>query len=160
LEAPLWMSQKEYQQFRKDFDTINIIEGKAEEQELLPVLELVDATLSFANLNDTIFEKDLMEAGFCKKQVGTANYYCPTDKAVSAVLFLLECGWKVLDAKGCEVVTLDSCSLDVSDNGERLTVSGKAHFGTEEVDMATLVGFFRQKSRLISLGEKRSGLLS
>lgn len=160
LQESPFMSKNEYAQFRKEFEHIRILEEKAQEDHVEPILQLVDGTLSFANLNSPLFEKDLFETGFVKKQVASANYYCPTDKAVAAVRLLLECGWKVIDSKGSELALLKDCALNVEEQGTKLSIQGKMRFGEQEVSLVTAAPYIKQKSRLLPLGDGKTGLLA
>ena len=85
--------------------------------EPLPILQLTDRTGAFANLwmdyglfgrepvarnnpEELFWEKDLLETDFIRQQVGASNYYCPMDKVVKSLMFLLDLGWTLLDHRG------------------------------------------------------------
>lgn len=143
----------------------------------LPTLVLTDSTCAFANLFmqygakrspfneftassiEKAFEKDLIEAGFSRKPVAAARYYCQTDRAISAVQFLLEVGWKVYDQKGSELLAIDHTAICLEKEAESYILQGSVSFGSHEADIALFAGAIHRKERFLSLGAGKAGLL-
>lgn len=139
----------------------------------LPVLMLSDATCAFANLymqlgakrspyneiaptpTEKSFESDLLEAGFCKKPTASTRYYCPTDKAIAAVQFLLELGWTVYDHKANALFPLHSVEARI----EEETLRGSVLFGNETIDLSLFAAAVNKNEKTLSLGFQKSGLL-
>ena len=142
--------------------------------EPLPLLFLADHTAAFASLmmdyegtikpftaekQELVFEKDLLESGFQKKQIAHSNYYCPVDKAMGAIDFLLDVGWKVLDFKKRELQRLSQVDYVFNEAKEVIQIEGKAHFGAEEVEIATLFDALKNKNNYLDLSNNKAGLL-
>lgn len=78
------------------------------------------------------WEKDLLESGFLRKQVGGSHYFCPSDKAKSALVFLLEMGWQVRDFKGRRVLKQSGCSIELKEEKGKIAVRGEVAFQEEK----------------------------
>ncbi|MBS0655304.1 MAG: DEAD/DEAH box helicase, partial [Verrucomicrobia bacterium] len=169
-----WLKELQSQEHSPKVHELQISQEKEPQIDPLPVLLLADTTCAFANLFMQIgarrtpfneiapsqaekgFESDLLEAGFCKKPTASTRYYCPTDRAVAAVQFLLELGWKVYDKQENEFFALGECRASIH-QGE---LQGSCHFGSVEIDIAQLAKAVSKNEKMISLGFKKTGLLS
>ncbi len=69
------------------------------------------------------WEKDLLEAGYLRKQVGRSPYYCPGDKAADALSLLFDVGWSVFDAKGKSAIRFSEWDCEIKEEGERIVIS-------------------------------------
>lgn len=108
--AHLWMEYPEVG--RIPFDDANpCIQGKT---------RLKDA--------ENLWEKDLLETGFIRKVVGSTRYFCPSDQVRSALQFLLELGWTVLDFKGKTVRRQTGEQLFFREEVDQIVVSGNICF--------------------------------
>ncbi len=76
-KGPLQLEGVQKKRFLEEDPPIRWIKDEA-----LPRLLLTDATGSFANLSreNPEWEKDLFEAGYLSKTVGSSRYFCPGDK--------------------------------------------------------------------------------
>lgn len=133
---------------RKTGRMIGEIEAKVEKPLVLaPRLVLKDSSGSFADLwmnygelieiddfsptvcgktrlksQELRFEKDLLDAGFQKKQVGNSRYFCPKEEVREALLLLLEIGWEVRDFQG----NLVEKEVAIQVEGERIAIRAKS----------------------------------
>jgi SNF2 family DNA or RNA helicase len=134
--------------------TLGILDDSpALEKEPTPELLLTDATGSFANLPNNRFEKDLLEAGFIYKPIGSSHYYCPTDRAYEALRLLLDIGWVIKTAKG--QLLLPQTNLQGSVQKD-LQIEGSATFRTEKQPLKKLL---QKRSRWIELDSQSVGLV-
>ncbi len=74
------------------------------------------------------WEKDLLEAGFQKKTVGTSRYYCPSEKTVEALQLLLGVGWRCTNAQNKTVLLQTGLQVDVSDAEDAIELQGSVQF--------------------------------
>lgn len=147
-----------------------------------PVLRLTDRGGAFANLlmdyNGTIYsyhepegkssrnlkaehlwEKDLLETGYLKKQMHNSHYYCPLPEVGKSIAFLLEIGWRVIDAKGNHIYLETSRQMDAKQIKERIRVEGEVEFGAFNANLSQIAGAFNRRETFIDLGDGKSGLL-
>jgi superfamily II DNA or RNA helicase len=147
-----------------------------------PVLKLTDRGGAFANLlmdyngrsysfhepegksvrnfkAEQLWEKDLLETGYLKKQMHNSQYYCPLPEVGKSIAFLLEIGWRVIDAKGNQIFLETSRQMDAKQIKERIRVDGVVEFGTFNANLSQIAGAFNRRETFIDLGEGRSGLL-
>lgn len=147
-----------------------------------PVLRLTDRGGAFANLwmdyqeklypfhepqgknernqkAEQLWEKDLLETGYQKKQMHNSHYYCPLPEVGKSIAFLLEIGWKVVDAQENEIFLETHRKLDAKKVNERIRVEGDIQFGAFHADLSRIAGAFNRRETFIDLGEGRSGLL-
>ncbi|MBX9743831.1 MAG: DEAD/DEAH box helicase, partial [Chlamydiales bacterium] len=104
---------------------------------------------------ELLWEKDLLEAGYLRKIVGTTRYFCPGDQVFSTIQFLLELGWQIIDHKGRRVLRQTGCSVSVREHQERIAISAHVKF---EEDKGAL--FSTLSHRLwLELDENSVGLI-
>jgi len=143
--------------------------------EPLPILKLKDRTGAFADLwmdygpfgtrqaessvEELFWEKDLLETDFMKKKVEGSDYYCPIDKVVKSLTFLLDIGWTIIDAQGKKVVRQKSAVLDATSQEGHILVKGKVAYGQHETDVKNVVGAFVRRDRFVNLSSTEVGLL-
>ena len=147
-----------------------------EEEIPLPILSLTDRTGGFANLLmeygekrvpfsrdlpvEKMWEGELLEGAFTRKQVGSSSYYCPLDQVVAAVTRLLEKGWRVVDAQGREVVRQEKLSaLELRLERESIVAVGKVAFAEEEIEIEKVLSSLAKKEHFLSLGDGRVALV-
>lgn len=68
------------------------------------------------------WEKDLLEAGYLRKQVGRSPYYCPGEKASDALSLLFDVGWKIFDARGKSAVRFSDWSCEAKEEGGQIAL--------------------------------------
>lgn len=152
--------------------------------EVLPELHLSDATGCFANLwmhygdfgtvafedfsptiqgkmrlkkNEEDWEKDLLEAGFLKKQVGRSHYYCAGDKVHETLCLLLDLGWRLFSAQGKAIVKQTSYTWDIREEKGSIAIRGKIQFQKNEISL--LPSLVQNRSLWVDLNENSVGLL-
>ena len=150
--------------------------------EVWPQLQLTDRSGGFANLwmdygahgkvaaldgkkapwrdmaAENGWEKDLLETGFLKKQVGNSCYYCPLDQVARSLSFLLEIGWKVYDFKGRQVMRQGQADL-LLELKEEVCVQGKVRYEEHAVNLRDVMGAFNRRERFVELAPNAVGLL-
>ncbi len=100
------------------------------------------------------WEKDLLETGFIRKMVGATRYFCPSDQVSSALRFLLELGWRVVDFKGRSVFRQTGFHLSMQEKNERIAMAGELQFQDKTAPL------FKPSSRLwMELDERSVGLV-
>ena len=161
LDGPKKMTKQEYLSFKKEVDPNCLIELEGTPQKETaepPLLQLVDASCSFAKIANELFvyEKDLLAAGFSKKDLGTSNLYCPTDKSLAAIEQLIKAGWKVVDASGREVVPISRSKIDIEASNRYYKVTASLFFSGTEVPLQTIA----PNTRLQPLENGKTGLLA
>lgn len=161
LDGPKKMTKQEYLNFKKEVDPTCIIELEGTPQKETaepPLLQLVDASCSFAKIANELFvyEKDLLAAGFSKKDLGTSNLYCPTDKSLAAIEQLIKAGWKVVDASGREIVPINRSKIDVEASNRYYKVTASLFFAGTEVPLQNIA----PNARLQPLENGKTGLLA
>ncbi|MBS0625067.1 MAG: DEAD/DEAH box helicase [Verrucomicrobia bacterium] len=149
--------------------------------EVFPQLVLQDATGCFAHLwmdypgvgrvvfedlsptvsgrarlraNEEQWEKDLLETGFIRKVVGATRYFCPSDRIQESLCFLLEIGWKIIDAQGRSILRQTGCDLSIQENRGKIEISGRVRFQDKEAP----IGKFPQRLWL-ELDKESVGLI-
>jgi superfamily II DNA or RNA helicase len=143
--------------------------------EPFPILRLKDRTGAFADLwmdygpfgeseaginpEELFWEKDLLETDFTRKKMAGSNYYCPMDKVVKSLTFLLDIGWTIIDAEGKKVVRQGATIWNVAAQENHILVKGKVAYGQHEADIKNVVGAFNRRERFLSLTENEVGLL-
>ncbi len=159
--------------------------GKKEKEaekpwEVFPELRLSDATGCFANLwmnygekiafedfaptvsgkgrlkeAEKGWEKDLLEAGFIRKQVGNTHYYCPSERVKQTLMFLLEVGWQVVDFRQRRVLKQTGVKMEVKEEGDAIAIRGHVEFQGEKGALRKAM-----QSRLwVEINETTIGLL-
>lgn len=68
------------------------------------------------------WEKDLLEAGYLRKQVGRSPYYCPGEKAPDALSLLFDVGWKVFDAKGQSALRFTEWDCEIKEENGQIVI--------------------------------------
>jgi len=143
--------------------------------EPLPILQLKDRTGAFADLwmdygpfgktlaggssEELFWEKDLLETDFIKKRVDGSHYYCPMDKVVKSLIFLLDIGWTIFDAQGKKVVRQGAAVWNTLSQADHILVKGKVAYGQHETDIKNVMGAFNRRDRFVNLSESEIGLL-
>lgn len=141
---------------------------------LQPVLELKDKMGSFANLKIEskdasdqekkeayhYFEKDLIEVGYLLKPQGSSTYFCPLDKVIASLQFLIEMGWQVRDIYRRKVVLAVSEDVSISKMGSNIEVRGSIDFGSCKKEISEIVASCKKNERFINLSSSEVGLLS
>jgi len=143
--------------------------------EPLPILKLKDRTGAFADLwmdygpfgkveagnspEELFWEKDLLETDFIKKTVEGSHYYCPMDKVVKSLIFLLDIGWTIIDAQGKKVVRQGAAVLNTVPQADRVLLNGRIRYGQHETDIKNVMGAFNRRDRFINLSASEIGLL-
>lgn len=134
---------------------------------VLPELVLSDSTGCFANLRmeyagvgkipfedfsktiggklrlkseEEAFEKDLLEAGFIRKIHDSSHYYCPGDKVLQNLRFLLEIGWKIFTSDGKKIERQTSISWELREEKGKVAIQGKVHFQDREISLKSALG--------------------
>ncbi|MBS0648701.1 MAG: DEAD/DEAH box helicase [Verrucomicrobia bacterium] len=141
----------------------------------LPILKLKDRTGAFASLwmdyglqgkhpmkgtpEEIFWEKDLLETDFMKKIVGESHYYCPMDKVVKSLTFLLDVGWTIIDAQGKKVVRQGAADWAAVSQVDHVLVKGKVAYGQHAADVKNVIGAFNRRDRFVNLSESDVGLL-
>ncbi len=141
----------------------------------LPILKLKCRTGAFADLwmdygpfglaeagnsvEELFWEKDLLETDFMKKKVEGSHYYCPMDKVVKSLIFLLDIGWTIIDAQGKKVVRQGAAILDTISQADHILVKGKVSYGQHETDIKNVMGAFTRRDRFVNLSSTEIGLL-
>jgi SNF2 family DNA or RNA helicase len=97
------------------------------------------------------WEKDLLETDFAKKIVEQSHYYCPLDKVAKSLTFLLEIGWKVIDARGRSVLRQKETECDLHFLEEKIAIHAKVRYGDHQVDLKDLVGAFNRREHFVEL---------
>jgi SNF2 family DNA or RNA helicase len=140
--------------------------------EPLPILKLKDRTGAFADLwmdygpfgqvelgtdpAELFWEKDLLETDFMKRY---PSYYCPMDKVVKSLIFLLDIGWTIIDAQGKKVVRQGAAVWETQSLADRILVKGKIAYGQHETDIKNVMGAFNRRDRFVNLSASEIGLL-
>lgn len=147
----------------------------------LPILKLTDTTLGFANLvmeyhysddrsitypylskeslqlrnplQESTWEKDLLESGFTRRQIGLSDFFCPLIRAADAIQFLLEVGWTILNHEGKRLHPIEKVEITPS-----LTTSVLFQGGFKE--SPTLLDTVVREQRLIPLTSQAVGFLT
>ncbi len=172
---PRKISSHELKELQEETDVILHFTGDAL-KDPLPVLKLTDRGGAFANLLmdygdsldvferntscEALWEKDLIETGYQKKQVDNSSYYCPLDKVGKCLAFLLEIGWKVLDYRGNELLLETKRKFEATTKNGKIALHGEVCFASFKADLSKLKGAFNRKERFLELGEGKAGLIA
>lgn len=105
------------------------------------------------------WEKDLLETGFIKKQVGNSHYYCPLDQVAKSLSFLLEIGWNIQDHQKKKVLLMNETRLEFSLQSNHVVVHGKLRFEDHETNLSDVAGAFNKRERFVQIGSESVGLL-
>lgn len=187
FEPTTQWSAEDIQDLTEEENLTIIYEGSAKEtlaiqQEPVPILRLKDHLGSFADLwmdygqgkqfsfhdhkiskrlldAEKMWEKDLLETGFKRKEMATSRYYCPVDQVAKSLTFLLEVGWHIEDAKGNRVVKQTGSDLSLSSQGETVSVRGKIRYHDHQADVHDVAGAFNRRERFVQIGVGTVGLL-
>lgn len=146
--------------------------------QVFPILQLKDQTGAFADLlldypgkriipfhsskatkEEKLWEDDLLETDFVRKDMGNSHYYCPMDQVAKSLLFLMEIGWKILDFKNREVILQGNVHFSLKMDEEECIFNGGVSFGEEEIGIKELASAAKKKSFLLELDQNRVGLL-
>lgn len=183
-DQPLKLTPGEFEEFLEEIDP-SLISGNVKKPSPaipLPVLKLTDSRGAFANLQmnyggqiinvedsggkvrnfevEQQWKKDLLEAGFQEKRVGSSSFYCPSEKVSETLLLLLEVGWEVYDHKGNQVVSQSGVDLNVESNSESVLIKGKVVFGQSQALVSDFVRATERKENFISLNPGVVGLIA
>ncbi len=178
LQGPLVLQGAQKKKFLDEEPSVIWKEKTVEKPvEALPELVLTDATCCFANLwmnypgqkrilfeeissldcpVEKGWEKDLLESGFCRKIVGGSRYYCPGDKALETLHFLLDLGWKIFSHQGKRILRQTKIAWDVREEKGNIAIQAKVYFGSQESSLALAM---KAPSIWLSLNENSVGLL-
>jgi SNF2 family DNA or RNA helicase len=141
-----------------------------------PVLKLQDRTGAFATLamdyglfgitecdlsisEHQAWEKDLLETGFIKKTVGDSHYYCPMNKVVKTLSFLLDIGWKIFDSQRKRVFRQGCIEYEASEEGDHIFLKGKISYGEHSGNLKDAFGTFTRREKFIDLSPDAVGLI-
>ena len=140
--------------------------------EPVPFLVLKDRTGAFAELwmdygptgkaiyqgfpEEISWEKDLLETDFIRKAPG---YYCPMDKVVKSLTFLLDIGWTIFDFQGKKVVRQGAAEWETKTEQDHLLVTGRVNYGMHTADAKNVLGAFNRRDRFLSLSPWEVGLI-
>lgn len=113
------------------------------------------------NINiEKTWEKDLLETGFSRKEMGTSSYFCSVDQVSKSLTFLLEIGWLIKDWKGNQIIRQSSLDLEANQNPQHIVIKGRARFEDHEANLTDIMGSFNRRDHFVQLGEGKIGLLS
>lgn len=127
------------------------------DNEKLPFHDLLSLDTHVRNIPyEKGLEKDLLESNFIKKGSG---YFCPLDKLTESLSFLLEVGFKIINAEGKNLLKETSRQLNADCTGNKILISGKLNFGSYQVDLVEAVSSHTQRGRFVALNEYSIGLL-
>ncbi|HSX04192.1 MAG TPA: DEAD/DEAH box helicase [Rhabdochlamydiaceae bacterium] len=152
------------------------------EVQVYPCLKLKDRTGAFADLwldygdvqiafHDTAsqpwrakekekyWEKDLLETDFQKKTVGDSHYYCPIDKVVPNLRFLIEMGWKVLDFSGRKVLIHSTPEFTLSAEDDHLKLEGTIQFEEQQLNIKSIVSPLKRQNCFLELSSSTVALI-
>jgi len=87
---------------------------------------------------EALFEKDLIEAGYSRKQIGNSHYYCPGEKVREALCLLLEVGWRCSDRQGRLILRQTGCDISISEKEGSFHIQGKLRFEEKEGSISRL----------------------
>ena len=145
-----------------------------------PILKLQDRSGAFATLSmdygvfgisdidplkqemipqEKLWEKDLLETGFIKKIVGSSHYYCPMDKVVKTLSFLLDIGWQVFDCKGKRVFRQGGVECETKEEDSYIFLKGKINYGTHAGSLKDVFGTVTRRERFVDLSADAVGLV-
>ncbi len=140
--------------------------------EPIPFLILKDRTGAFAELwmdygplGKTIYqgtaeekgwEKDLLETDFIRK---IPHYFCPMDKVVKSLTFLLDIGWTIIDFQGKKVVRQGTTDWKTKGEQDHLIVTGRINYGAHTADAKNVMGAFNRRERFLNLSSLEVGLI-
>ena len=146
--------------------------------QVFPILQLKDQTGAFADLlldypgkkiipfhssrstkEEKLWETDLLETDFVRKDMGNSHYYCPMDQVAKSLLFLMEIGWKILDYQYREVVLQGDVQFSLEMDEGECVFKGGVFFGEEEMGIKELASAAKKKKLLLELSQNRVGLL-
>lgn len=87
------------------------------------------------------WEKDLLESGYLRKQVGESHYYCPSEKAKETLFFLLSLGWEVREAQGKRVVKQSGTAVELKEENGKIAVRRELQFQSVSVPLrSSMIG--------------------
>ena len=141
-----------------------------------PVLKLQDRTGAFATLSmdyglfgilesdlslpeEKTWEKDLLETGFIRKKVENSDYYCPMDRVVKTLSFLLDIGWKIFDVQGRRVLRQGELNCKAEEEGSHIVLKGKVSYGEYIGNLKDVFGTFTRREKFINLSPDAVGLI-
>lgn len=129
-----------------------------EKKETTPTLILLDSRGMFSKqaIENMDLQTDLLELGFIKKE---ESYYCPLEKVVENLQFLIEMGWKVLDLEKKNIQLLTDMTIEVSLQENDIEVEGYISYGEEKIPLLEVQGAYRQKSTLHPLKNGQIALI-
>ncbi len=143
----------------------------------LPILKLHDRSGAFATLamdyglfgvvdikqemtqEERLWEKDLLETGFIKKMVGSSHYYCPMDKVVKTLSFLLDIGWTIFDFRGKKVFRQGTIECLAQEESAHILLKGKVSYGEHMGSLKDVFGTMTRRERFIDLTPDAVGLI-
>lgn len=153
--GPLCLEGREMKKFLEDEPRISWKINKEEPLRVFPQLVLCDPAgvcsslwmeypgkgrVAFEDLSPWIgsskrlfeeeksWEKDLLEAGYMRKSVGSSNYYCPADRASDALSLLFDVGWQVFDPLGKKAFKYGGCNFRIEESPDGICLRGDSDF--------------------------------
>jgi superfamily II DNA or RNA helicase len=124
------------------------------------IVPMHDPVGSFSDKDlEKSWEKDLLETGFQKKMVGKTHYYCPLDQVTKTLSFLLELGWKIVDAKGRRVHRHIEAKIAVTEEQDLLIAKGVICYDHHTADVQHVLGAFNRRDRFVELSPYTVGLI-
>jgi SNF2 family DNA or RNA helicase len=186
-EKILFGAEKELFMHKKRSSELEIIwKGDKPESKALPVfpiLRLTDRQGAFASLwmqyadtllsfedktpfpgrnfsDEKTWEKDLLETGFQRKNLGSSQYYCPMDQVSKTLSFLLELGWEIRDYHQKRLIKMTGSTLSIAEKGKNFLIKGSLQYGSYQASMENITGAFSRKERFIDLSTDSTGWLS
>jgi superfamily II DNA or RNA helicase len=150
------------------------ISGPLHQATPLPILKLKNPTGAFADLwmdygdtqapysqkeEEVVWEKDLLETSFSKKQMDNSHYFCPLDKVRDTLAFLLELGWTVIDREGRSVMLGGELTLESEIIHDHVFIKGSIPFGECSASLKSLAHAYAGQAPFVTLSANTVGLL-
>ncbi len=154
-------------------------------REIYPVLKLKDRSGAFADLwidygdgdschfhdfapqgfprildEEKSFERDLLETAFSFKLMDHSHYYCPVDQVKTALAFLIELAWTVLDKEGRELSLQTGQEVLISTHQEQIKIEGFVQFDDLQYPITKALDACRAQEHFIPLMNGKVGLLT
>lgn len=107
----------------------------------------------------TYYEKDLIEAGYEKNRAMEGVFSASTEKAKSAIYFLIECGWQIFDYLDREILLSSKNDLHLTYEKEALFLKGSLSFKDQEIDLREAYQAVKKDDYFIPLSKDKVGLL-
>jgi superfamily II DNA or RNA helicase len=154
LKGPAVLSGVQKKRFLQEGPAIEWVKS-----ERAPRLFLTDATGCFANLESFEEEKDLLEVGYLKKEVGNSHYFCPSDQARGALQLLLEVGWEIFLSTGQRLYRQTNMHRTFSEEHGAIAVRGTATFQQKTAALRPVFTALQAGKLWVEIDEESVGLL-